>query len=226
MTNRFPPLMDKKVFTCIYVYAILSITMMKTTKHAIDKFRELGGAFHTNEALRQGVHPRTLYALRDSGELEMLSRGVYRLKEHGPLSNPDLVTVSSRVPQAVICLISALSFHELTTQIPHRISIALGRTMRNPSIEYPPLTVYHYEDECYRAGIEEHPIDGVVVRVYCPEKTLADCFKFRNKIGMDIVIEALKRYREKQNFKIKDLLHYASICRVERVIKPYLEALL
>lgn len=200
--------------------------MTHSIKEAIEKFRDLGSVFRTREALQLGVHPRTLYALRESGVLEMLSRGVYRLTEQGPLSNPDLVTVASRVPQGVICLTSALSFHDLTTQIPHRVSIALCRTMRTPAIEYPPLTVYRYDEQCYHAGIEEHLIDGVVVKVYCPEKTLADCFKFRNKIGMDIVLEALKRYREHQFFNIKELLKYAAVCRVGRVMKPYLEVLI
>ena len=200
--------------------------MTHSIKQAIEKIRELGSTFHTREALQLGVHPRTLYALRDSGVLEMLSRGVYRLTEQGPLSNPDLVTVASRVPQGVICLVSALSFHDLTTQIPHRVSIALCRTMRNPAIKYPPLTVYRYDEHSFQAGIEEHLIDGVVVKIYCPEKTLVDCFKFRNKIGMDIVLEALKRYREHQQFKIKELLKYAAVCRVEKVMKPYLEALM
>jgi predicted transcriptional regulator of viral defense system len=200
--------------------------MTDSIKQAIEKFRKLGSTFRTRAALQEGVHPRTLYAMRDSGVLEILSRGVYRLTEKGPMSNPDLVTVASRVPQGVICLISALSFHNLTTQVPHSISIALCRTMRNPSLKYPPLTVYRYDENCYQAGIEEHLIDGVIVKVYCPEKTLADCFKFRNKIGMDIVLEALKRYREHQSFKTKELMKYAAVCRVERVMKPYLEALL
>ena len=164
--------------------------------------------------------------MRDSGVLEALSRGVYRLTEKGPMSNPDLVTVASRVPQGVICLISALSFHNLTTQIPHSISIALCRTKRNPSLKYPSLTIYRYDEISYQAGIEEQLIDGVIVKVYCPEKTLADCFKFRNKIGMDIVLEALKRYREHQAFKTKELMKYAAVCRVEKIMKPYLEALL
>ena len=200
--------------------------MKQSIKQAIEKIRGFGGAFRTSTALRHGIHPRTLYELRDNGVLEQLSRGTYRLSEQGPLSNPDLVTVASRVPQGVICLISALSFHEMTTQIPHSVSIALSRNMRKPAINYPPLKVYWYDEQCYQSGTEEHIIDGVAVKVYSPEKTLADCFKFRNKIGMDIVLEALKRYRERQHFKTKELLQYAGICRVENVIKPYLEAFL
>jgi predicted transcriptional regulator of viral defense system len=164
--------------------------------------------------------------MRESGMLEVLSRGVYRLTDQGPLSNPDLVTVATRVPQGVICLISALSFHDLTTQIPHRISIALCRTMRKPALEYPPLAVFRYDELCYKSGIEDHMVDGTPVKVYCPEKTLADCFKFRNKIGMDIVLEALKLYRERKSHKINELIKYAAICRVEKVMRPYLEAML
>ena len=200
--------------------------MTESINQAIKKIRKFGGAFRTGAALRQGIHPRTLYAMRDSGILEQLSRGSYRLAGQGPLSNPDLVTVASRVPQGVLCLISALSFHNLTTQIPHHVSIALGRSMRNPTIGFPPLKVYRYNEHCYQSGIEEHLIDGIALNVYSPEKTLADCFKFRNKIGMDIVLEALKSYRESSIFKIKELLQYARICRVEKIMKPYLEALL
>jgi predicted transcriptional regulator of viral defense system len=200
--------------------------MTESIKQAIEKFRKLGSTFRTRAALQAGVHPRTLYAMRESGMLEVLSRGVYRLTDQGPLSNPDLVTVATRVPQGVICLISALSFHDLTTQIPHRISIALCRTMRNPALEYPPLAVFRYDEQCYKSGIEDHMVDGVPVKVYCPEKTLADCFKFRNKIGMDIVLEALKLYRERKSHKINELMKYATICRVEKVMRPYLEAML
>lgn len=200
------------------------MTTAETT--AIQKIKELGGTFRSSELLQQGVSPRTLYALRDSGLLEQLSRGTYRLVEQGALSNPDLVTVALRIPQSVICLVSALSFHGLTTQIPHAVSIAITKTMRNPAISYPPLNVYRYDERSYQAGIERHLIDGVSVSIYSPEKTLADCFKFRNKIGMDVVLEAVKRYREKRTFKIAELMKYAEICRVANIMKPYLETLL
>ena len=200
--------------------------MTESINQAIEKIRSFGGAFRTGAALRQGIHPRTLYAMRDSGILEQLSRGSYRLAGQGPLSNPDLVTVASRVPQGVLCLISALSFHNLTTQIPHHVSIALGRSMRNPTIGFPPLKVYRYDEQCYQSGIEEHLIDGIAVNVYCPEKTLADCFKFRNKIGLDVAIEALKTLKSKRRVNINQLISYAKINRVEKIIKPYLESIL
>lgn len=201
-------------------------TMTTTETTAIQKIKDLGGTFRSSVLLQQGVSPRTLYSLRDSGVLEQLSRGTYRLVEQGALSNPDLVTVALRVPQGVICLISALSFHGLTTQIPHAVSIAITKTMRNPAISYPPLNVYRYDESSFQAGIERHLIGGVSISVYCPEKTLADCFKFRNKIGMDVVLEAVKRYREKRALKIAELMKYAEICRVANIMRPYLESLL
>lgn len=186
----------------------------------------MGGSIRTAEAIRKGVHPRTLYALRDSGALEQISRGVYRLAELGAVSSPDLVTVASRVPHAVICLISALSFHNLTTQIPHEVSIAIDRDSRIPKINFPPISVHKFASESFRAGVEVHRIDGVAVRIYNPEKTLADCFKFRNKIGMDVVLEALKLYKTRNKWNLSEMLKYARICRVENVMKPYLEALI
>lgn len=184
------------------------------------------GIIRTTQALKAGIHPRTLYALRDRGELEQVSRGVFRLIELSPISNPDLVTVALRIPKAVVCLVSALAFHELTTQIPHEVSVALEKGAQSPRIDYPPVTVHRFSKNAFAAGIETHEIDGVTVRVYSPEKTLADCFKFRNKLGMEVVLEALKLYRSQRQFKSEELLKYACVCRVEKVMTPYLEATL
>ena len=140
-----------------------------------------------------------------------------------PLSNPDLVTVSLRVPHAVICLISALAYHDITTHIPHSISIAVPRESRPPSLDYPPIAVHRISDQAYRADIEEHDIDGASVKIYNVEKTLVDCFKFRNKIGMDVVLEALKLYKAHKKDNFGRLLEYAKICRVDKVMRPYLE---
>ena len=180
----------------------------------------------TADAIRIGIHPRTLYKLHDKGVVERISRGLYRLAELPAISNPDLVTVASRIPNAVICLISALSYHDLTTQIPHVVSIAIQRDSRNPRIDYPPISVHQFSSESYAAGIDEHEIDGVLVKIYNPEKTIADCFKFRNKIGMEVVLEALKTYRVRQHFNLEKLFTYAKICRVKNIMKPYLEAAL
>ena len=177
-----------------------------------------------SEAIERGITRYTLYSLRDRGVIEQLSRGVYRLVELPPISNPDLLTVGLRFPNAVICLVSALTYHEITTQVPHSVSVAVTRESRLPSLDYPPLFVHRFSDQAYRTGIEEHQIDGISVKIYSPEKTLADCFKFRNKIGMDVVLEALKLYKARKKFNLGALRNYAKTCRVEKVMRPYLEA--
>ena len=164
--------------------------------------------------------------MRDDGRLETVSRGVYRLADSEPLGNPDLVTVATRVQGGVICLISALAFHELTTQIPHEVHVALQRGAEIPRLEYPPIKLYWVSGKAYSAGVETHELDGVSVRIYSPEKTLADCFKFRNKIGLDTAVEAVRFYRERRSVNVDALMRYAAICRVENVMRPYLEAIL
>ena len=185
-----------------------------------------GGIIRTQEAIRQGIHPRTLYQLRDSGELEQLSRGVYKLRDSKPLEYPDIVTVSIRVPKGVICLISALSFHEMTTQIPHAVSVALEKGAEQPRVDFPPVTVFRFSSECFYSGIEIYMLDGIPVRIYSPEKTLVDCFKFRNTIGMDVVLESLKLYQQRKQKDLNVLMDHAKTCRVASVIRPYLEATL
>lgn len=195
-------------------------------KRALITIREMGGTIRTRDAIQAGIHPRTLYQLRDAGELETLSRGVYRLTDQEQISDPDLVIVAKRVPQAIICLVSALSYHEITTQIPHAVSIALPKGSETPRVDYPPIRVHRFSEAALLEGVETHQIDGVSVSVYCPEKTLADCFKFRNKLGMDVVLEALKLYKARKKFNLEKLIMYAKICRVEKIMHPYLEATL
>jgi predicted transcriptional regulator of viral defense system len=204
----------------------MSVELTESEQKAIELFREQGGTLRTSEALRLGIHPRTLYALRDAGVLEQLSRGLYRLAEMPPLDHPDLVTVSLRVPQAVICLLSALAFHELTTQIPHAVHIALESKAEAPRLDYPPLRVFWFSGRAWSEGIETHTLDDVPVQMYGPAKSVADVFKYRNKIGLDVALEALRLYRRHPAFDVGELLQYARICRVGNVIRPYLEALL
>ncbi|MBC8421193.1 MAG: type IV toxin-antitoxin system AbiEi family antitoxin domain-containing protein [Desulfobacterales bacterium] len=193
---------------------------------AVVEFKKHGGILRTGQALRAGIHPSTLYAMRDGGTLEIVSRGVYRLADSDPLGNPDLVTVATRIPFGVVCLISALSFHELTTQIPHEVHVALSRGAEEPRLDHPPIRTYRFSGEAFTEGVEIHKFDGVRVRIYNPEKTLADCFKFRNRIGLDTAVEAVRFYRERRTVKVDDLMRYASICRVKKIIRPYLEAIL
>lgn len=203
-----------------------AIASASAIEKATSVFRQAGGTLRTREALRAGIHPRTLYAMRAAGLIEPLSRGLFRLATLPPLGNPDLVTVALRVPRGVICLISALAFHEITTQIPHAVDIALSRTDRKPRLRYPPTRVFRFSDRAINAGIETHKIDGTPVRIYDIEKTLADCFKFRNKIGLETALEALRLYRNRKRLNVEQLLHHAGIDRVTNVMRPYLEALL
>ena len=188
--------------------------------------RSQSGAFRTRDAIKAGIHPRTLYAMRDQEAIERLGRGMYRFADMPAMGNPDLATVALKVPKGVICLISALSWHEMTSEIPHEIYLALPRGAEPPRLAYPPLRIFWFQGDAFGAGVEDHDMDGIGVRIYSPEKTLADCFKYRNKIGIDVVLEALKLYRQRKRFQADALMRFARICRVEKVMRPYLEATL
>ncbi len=187
--------------------------------------RDRGGQIRMAEAIKTGITRYTLYDLLNQGVLERVSRGVYRLADLPPFSDPDLATIALRAPRAVICLISALSFHDITTAIPHHVDIAIAKGAEAPRIDHPPIAVYRFSASAFESGIEEHMIDSVSVRVYSPEKTIADCFKFRNRLGIDVVLEALKLYKSRKSFKPDELLRHADICRVANVMRPYLEVL-
>jgi predicted transcriptional regulator of viral defense system len=197
---------------------------VRVFQHEIDLFRRHGGGLRMAEALRLGINRNTLYAMRDAHVVEPISRGVYRLASLDPLTHPDLVTVALRVPQGVLCLISALSFHELTTQVPHAIDVALERGKTKPRLDYPPTRFVWFSGPAFHDGIETHKLDGVAVRIYDPEKTLVDIFRYRNQIGMDVALEALRFWRERRKRKLDVLLKYARMRHVERAMRPYLEA--
>ena len=194
---------------------------------AREVFTEHGGMLRTSKALRLGIHPRALYALRDAGEIEQVGRGLYRLSAAPPLSSPDLIPIAIRIPRAVVCLISALAHHGLTTQIPHVIDIALPSHAKIPKVDGVPLRVFWYPEPSFRAGVEVISIDNVSVKIYSAEKSIADCFKYRNKIGLDIAIEALRAYRERTPRPNRAALtKFAQINRVQNIMRPYLEAAL
>jgi predicted transcriptional regulator of viral defense system len=190
-------------------------------------FTKHGGTLRTSQAMRLGIHPRTLYALRDHGEIERVGRGIYRLASASPLTNPDWTAIMSRLPRAVICLISALAHHGLTTQVPHTSDIALPSHSQIPKLDGIAIRVFWFSEPSLSAGVEIVTIDGTDVRVYSAEKTIADCFKYRNKIGLDVAVEGLREYREKKRKpNYKALLEFARINRVEKIMMPYLDALL
>jgi len=189
-------------------------------------FTKHNGILRVSKAIELGVPKHVLYEMVRTGELVREAQGIYRLSETAPLGNPDLVNISLRVPRAVFCLISALYFHELTTQIPHQVYFALPRDVKTPKVQTPPVRVFHFSQTSYQAGIVEQELDGVKVKLYDREKTIADCFKFREKIGMDVVLEAVRDYVRQPRPDVSLLMKYARVNRVEKVMRPYLEALI
>lgn len=201
--------------------------MKKKTKFelAITAFKESGGILTMSEAMTVGIHRRELYALRDRGDLEVVSRGLYRLRDMSDLSLPDFIPVAKKIPHGVICLISALAFHEITTQIPHFVYVALPSHAHKPAISHPPMRYFWYSQKLLSTGVQEHSIDGCTIMIFDIEKTLVDCVKFRNKIGMDVVLEALKMYWHSKKADLEKLFEYARLFRVEKILKPIMETI-
>ena len=189
-------------------------------------FRRHGGMLRMADALRAGIIRRTLYSMRDTGHVEVLARGLYRLADAPPLSNPDLVTVATKIPHGIVYLVSALAFHEMTTQIPHEVWIAVPRNSEPPRLVNPPIRAVRLNQASYEAGIKMHQLDGVPVKIYSREKTLVDCFKHRSDVGLDTVLEAVRMYKAQGRVDVDAILRFAAICRVARVARPYLESLL
>lgn len=170
--------------------------------------------------------PRVVLArLTAAGLLDKVGRGLYRLPSYPASEHESLVAVAAKVPQAVFCLLTALQFHELTTQLPRQVWIAMPRGSHVPRISYPPLKMVQMTDGVYSEGIEIVERDGVELRVYGVAKTVADCFKHRNKTGLDVALEALRDVRAKRKASADDLWRYAKLCRVTNVMRPYLEAI-
>ncbi len=172
-----------------------------------------------------GISRTHLGRLCASGRLERLGRGLYALPRSNITEHHSLVEVCKRVPKGVVCLLTALRFHDLTTQAPFQVWLAIGEKAWRPRFEYPPLHIVHFSQSTLEAGVEERRINGVAVRVTSPAKTVADCFKYRNKIGMDVAIEALRECWWERRCTMDDLCHYADICRVQKVMRPHLESL-
>ncbi len=204
----------------------MTMELSQAQADALDLLRQHDGVLRTSQALQLGIHPRTLYALRDAGWVERLARGLYRLADLPPLTQPDLVTVVLKIPSGVICLISALAFHNLTTQIPHVVDVAVEKGSRRPRLTYPPVRVFWFSGAAWREGVATYELDGIPIPITVPAKTVADSFKYRRKLGHDVALEALERYRRRGDFDVGELLCFARICRVENVIRPYLDALL
>lgn len=166
-----------------------------------------------------------LRSLVSRGVLEQRARGLYALPDAAVSENRTLAEVGKKVPQGVICLLSALRFHELTTQAPHEVWLALERPAWSPFIAHITLRITRFSGQSFSEGQEKHIIEGVPVRITSPAKTVTDCFKYRNKIGLDVAIEALREARRKRLCTMNELMNFARICRVAKVMQPYLESL-
>lgn len=171
------------------------------------------------------MHPAALYGLLQKGCLDRLARGLFRAAGAREFSNPDLAVVTRKAPDAVVCLESALAFHGITTQIPRRVHVAVPRgSYSGLRLRTPPVTVHRFAAEYFDEGIEIHSIDGTTVRVYGVARTLVDCFRYRNRIGLDLAVEALRLARARKKLSNRDILRMAEMLRQAKVMGPYLEA--
>ena len=201
---------------------------MQTPDTQTQRVLELAGqrgllrASHLQEL---GIARVVLSRLKASGQLERVGRGVYRLPDAQGAEHESLATIAVKVPQAVFCLLTALQIHELTTQLPRQVWIAMPQGSHVPKMDYPPVKMVQFSGEAYAQGIEAVRADQVELRVYGVAKTVADCFKHRNKVGLDVAIEALKEALVANKTNANDLWRFAKICRVANVMRPYLEAL-
>lgn len=178
-----------------------------------------------SELAGYGIHRQALSRLVAVGKLERVGRGLYRIPASPLTEHHGLALASAAVPRGVICLLSALRFHDIGTQLPSQVWIAIDRRARQPAMSYPPLRIVRFTGAALAEGIRVHHVEGQAVRIYGVAKTLADCFKYRNKIGLDVALEALREAWRARRFTMDELDHFAGICRVRRVMKPYLEAL-
>lgn len=181
------------------------------------------GLVRSKDVVRNGFTRAQIAQLLREGNIEQVSRGLYKCKGDLALPNMGLVEISARYPKVVFCLLSALQFHQITTQLPHEIWCAIEGSSRAPRMDYPPLRLVRFVGKAYSEGIEEHKISGIMVRVYSPAKTVADLFRFRNKIGLDVAMEALKETIRSKKASLDDIRKMAQLRGVYTVMRPYIE---
>lgn len=199
---------------------------MSNTETKSDTLLELAdekGILRSREVEAEGISRKYLSRLVEQGDLVRIGRGLYQRADHEVTAHHSLAVAAKRVSGATICLLSALEFHDLTTQSPFDVWVAIGHKDRTPSLDAVSLRVVRMSGEAQNEGIEEHEVEGVTVPVYSPAKTVADCFKFRNRIGLDVAIAALRDYT-RDGESMDELWYFADVCRVRTVIRPYMEA--
>jgi predicted transcriptional regulator of viral defense system len=192
---------------------------------ALKAFRDKGGTLRTRDVIANGIHTDALYALRKSGRIVELGRGLYRLADVGEAEYPDLAVIAARVPNAAVCLISALAYHDITTQIPSSVHLAVPRGSYHSVKLSMPVTVYRFDPKTFNEGLETRRIGGMPLKIYSAARTVVDCFKFRNKLGLNVALEALRLARRRKRVQNRELLRYARLLRVKTPMSPYLQAI-
>ena len=183
------------------------------------------GLIRPRDLTERGLPTVALTRLVRHGRLQRVGRGLYSLPDRPVSEHNALAEVARKHPQAIVCLLSALRFHDLTTQSPFQVWLAIPNKARAPKMDYPPLRIVRFSGEALIVGVEDHVIDGVPVRVTSVARTVADCFKFRNKIGLDVALEALQEAWRAKRVSMDKLWRYAALCRVANVMRPYMESL-
>jgi len=197
----------------------------KPGKDRVLKLARQAGVLRPRDLDAEGIPREYLRRLLAEGLLDHPGRGIYVVAGLKPTPNHSLAEACKRVPHGVVCLLSALQFHELTTQAPFEVWLAIGEKARLPKVDHPPLRVVRFSGPALEDGIKEYRIEGVMVKVYTPAKTVADCFKYRNKIGLDVAMEALRDCWKKRRATMDELWQAAKTCRVANVMRPYMESI-
>ncbi len=205
-----------------------NVTLKKrpgTGKGRVLELARQAGVLRSRDLDAEGIPREYLRRLLAEGLLDHPGRGIYVAAGRRPTPNHALAEACKRVPQGIVCLLSALRFHELTTQAPFEVWLAIGGKARLPKAGYPPLRIVRFSGPALAESVQGRRIEGVPVKVYRPAKTVADCFKYRNKIGLDVALEALRECWEKRRATMDELWQAAKTCRVANVMRPYLESL-
>ena len=197
----------------------------KVIEHVLNIVKEKG-VLRPRELDAYGIPREYLRRLHDRGQIVRVGRGLYVLPDAEVTEHHTLTQAAKRVPHGIICLLSALQFHGLTTQMPFEVWMAIEPKAKQPKVDKPVMRFLRFSGPSYKEGIEQHTIEGVQIKVYNPPKSVADCFKFRNKIGLDVALESLRDCLRQRKCTADSLWKYARICRVANIMKPYIEAML
>lgn len=201
------------------------VHMATTDRNQVLKLVREAGIVRVRDVRARGLHPEHLRRLVADGLVERIARGVYAPADTEPTPNHSLAHVAKKVPHGVVCLLSALRFHEVGTQSPFEVWLAIDRKAWKPSFQTPKLRIVRFSGAALTTGAERHQIEGVDVPVYCVAKTVADCFKYRNKIGLDVALEALREGLRDRRFTLDEIWKHAKVCRVSNIMRPYLETM-